>query len=75
MAYQPNAGKLPAACRIVDDQGEVTGYRKCHVRLFGGWDSRVAGHDPWPAGGNREAISWRIGRKPHPFEIKEFEVA
>ena len=29
MAYHPNAGSLPSACVIADDQGNVTGYRKC----------------------------------------------
>lgn len=75
MAYKPNAGKLPAACRIVDDQGEVTGYRKVHVRLHGGWCSRAAGHEPWPAGGGREATRWAVGKPPHDFDIKEWELA
>lgn len=74
MAWQSNEGRLPDACLILDEQGEVTGYRKVHVRLHGGWDSKAAGHDPWPAGGGRPPTEWRISRKPGPFEIESYEV-
>lgn len=74
MPYLPNPGHVPPECEILDDDGNVTGHRKVHVRLFGGWDSRKAGHAPWPAAGGRPPTIWRISRAPHPFEIKEFEV-
>lgn len=75
MAYQPNDGHVPEACIVRDDQGEIASYRKVHVRTFGGWDSRKAGHDAWPAGGGREKTNWRISRPRHAFDIKEWEIA
>jgi hypothetical protein len=75
MAYLPNPGRIPAECQICDEAGEVTGWRRVHIRLFGGWDSRKAGHDPWPAADGRPATVWRVSRPPHTFEIKEWEIA
>ena len=79
MPYQPNPGHLPEACIITetDDAGveHVTGHRSVHVRLFGGWDSKKAGAAPWPSAGRQPATRWAISRKPHPFEIEEFEIA
>lgn len=71
---QPNHGHLPSECIVRDERGEIAGYRSVHVQLFGGFDTRKAGHDPWPAGGGRIATDWRISRKPHPFEIESYEV-
>lgn len=73
MPYQPNPGHLPGECILFDEAGEITGYRAVHVRLFGGFDSRAAGHAPWPAAGSRPPTVWTISRKPHAFEIKEWE--
>lgn len=70
-----NPGHLPRECVIHDEQGEVTGYRPVHVRLWGGLDSRKAGHAPWPSGGTRVATDWTISKPPHPFDIKEYEIA
>lgn len=67
-----NEGHLPEACRILDDDGHVTGHRAVHVVLFGGFDSRKAGHAPWPSA---PPTVWRISAKPHPYEIREFEIA
>lgn len=75
MAYQPNDGLCPATCLIIDDEGEIAGFKRVHVRLFGGFDSRKAGHEPWPAGGTRPPTRWKIGGKPHAFDIKEWELA
>ena len=76
MAYQPNPGRLPADCELLDEHGELAGYRPVHVRLFCGWDSQRAGHAPWPAAGGRpRATVWRISTPPHPFEIQQYEVA
>lgn len=76
MAYHPNAGSLPSACVIVDDQGNVTSYRKIHVRCFGGYDSRKAGHDPWPSHtGRAQNTSWKISRPPFDLDIREWELA
>lgn len=74
MAYLPNLGHVPPECEVLDEDGNVTGYRNVHVRLFGGFDSKKAGHAPWPAGGGRPPTVWKISRKPHPFEIREYEV-
>ncbi len=82
MPYQPNLGHVPDECLIRDEDGNVTGFRAVHVRLFGspernlkGFDSKAAGLPPWPAGGARTPTIWKISRKPHPFEIKEWEIA
>ena len=76
MTYQPNPGRLPADCELLDDNGELTGYRPVQVRLFNGWDSKRSGHAPWPAAGGRpHATNWRLSRPPHPFEIESYEVA
>lgn len=75
MAYVTNVGELPWECIVRDENGKITGWRNVHVRLFGGYDSRKAGHPPWPADGARPATNWAISRRPHPFEIREWEVA
>lgn len=59
----------------MDDDGNVTGYRPVHVRLFNGLDTRARGDAPWPSAGGRPIqTNWKISRKPLPFEIKEFDV-
>lgn len=75
MHYQPNQGSLPDECLIRDEQGEVTGHRTVHVRLFGGIDTKARGDPPWPSAGARVPTRWKISRKPHPFEIKEWTLA
>lgn len=76
MAYARNPGHLPEECEIRGDDGDITGWRSVHVRLFGGYDSRKAGHAPWPAGSHRApATVWKISRPPHPFQIEEWEIA
>lgn len=76
MAWQPNHGSLPDDCVVLDDEtGEVTGYRKVHVRCFGGYDSKARGHEPWPAAGAKPPTVWKISRRPHPYEIQEYELA
>lgn len=71
MAWLINPGHLPPECEIRDEQGNITGYRKCHVRLRGGFDSQKAGHDPWPSKTNRGPTTrWTLGW--HCFDIVEF---
>lgn len=70
-----NEGHLPPECEIRDEHGNVTGYRAVHVVLFGGLDTRKAGHAPWPAAGGRPPTQWRISKPPHPYEIMEWEIA
>lgn len=45
-----NHGYLPLECEIRDDRGNVTGYRRVHVRLFNGYDTIRAGADRGAAG-------------------------
>lgn len=71
MPYQRNPGRLPPECVIRDDDGNATGFRAVHVRLFGGYDSRKRGDAPWPSGA---PTVWGISAQPHPFQIEEFEV-
>lgn len=74
MAYAPNPGRLPDACVIESDSG--TQYRSVHVQLFGGYCTRKAGAAPWPSKGARGGeTNWRISQPPHPYEIKEWEIA
>lgn len=75
VAYKRNPGRVPDDCHIRDDDGEFVGYRRVHVRLFGGWDSRVSGHTPWPSAGGRQSTKWSIDKPPHAFDIAEYEVA
>lgn len=76
MAYQPNEGRIPDACLILDDQGEVTGHRPVHVRCYGGYDTRKMGAAPWPSHtGRAQTTNWKISRRPHPFEIQEWVLA
>lgn len=72
MAYHPNAGSLPSACVIADDQGNVTSYRKVHVRLRQGYDTRKVGAAPWPSGGSRPPTRWSLSKSA--FDIIEYEV-
>ena len=74
MAYEPNPGKLPDECVVEDENGNVT-HRAVHVRLFGGWDSRKAGAAPWPSAGRQPATRWAISKRPHNFDIEEWEIA
>lgn len=74
MVWKANEGRCPYEAEIRDEGGGIAGHRAVHVRLFGGWDSKKAGHKPWPAAGARPPTNWRISRPPHPFEIKEYEV-
>lgn len=73
MAYAPNPGHLPFDCTIFNEEGQEVGFRSVHVRLFNGWDSKKAGASPWPAAGARPPTRWEIDRRPHPFQIKEYE--
>lgn len=88
MAYQRNEGHLPRECEIwadVETEGvlarSLVGYRNVHVRTFGGptvrpYDSKKAGAAPWPSAGSRPVqTNWGISNPPHPFEIKEWEIA
>lgn len=70
-----NEGRVPPATEIVDDAGDVVGYRAVHVVLFNGFSTKAAGHLPWPAAGGRIPTSWRISKPPHLFEIREWELA
>lgn len=71
-----NEGRIPPECEIRDDAGNVTDWRNVHVRCFGGYDSRKAGHAPWPAStGRAQTTNWKISRPPFGFEIREFEIA
>lgn len=74
MALQPNPGSLPRDCIVLDEEGNVIGFRKVHVVLFNGHSTRAAGQDPWPASGARPPTCWSISRPPQPFEIKAYEV-
>lgn len=74
MPYHRNEGRLPPETEIRDDAGRVTGHRSVHVRLFGGFDTRRAGHSPWPAAGGRPPTWWEISEPAHPFEIEFYEV-
>lgn len=71
MTYERNLGSQPPECAIRDSSGKLTGQHPVHVRLFNGWDSKAAGHQPWPAG----SADWCISAKPHPFQIEFYEVA
>lgn len=73
MAYRENRGKLPRSCVVFSDDGEERkSYRKVHVRLRNGFDSRRAGHDPWPAAGTMPPTRWSL--EGHPFDVVEYEV-
>lgn len=90
MAYLPNPGHVPPETEIWEDvetsgvvARSLVGHRPVHVRLWGdpargvaGWDTKRAGQAPWPAKGGRQIdTDWRISKPPHPYQIKEFEVA
>jgi len=70
-----NPGHLPPECVVTDDNGEAISFHHVHVKLFSGWSSRGAGHQPWPSAGCRPPTDWKISRKPHPFQIEEYELA
>lgn len=82
MPYLPNPGHCPPETEIwadVETDGilarSIVGHHKVHVRLFSGFDTKAAGHAPWPAKGGRPIeTNWSISRTPHPFQIREFEV-
>lgn len=63
MALQPNAGKCPS---------EAHG-RRVRVVLFNGHDTARKEPGGWAADG-KSGCNWRIGKPPHPFEIKEWEL-
>jgi hypothetical protein len=69
----PNSGRCPPEAEILDENGNVTSYRRVRVVLFNGHDTARKEPSGWPAGG-KGACNWRISRSPHPFEIREFEV-
>lgn len=71
----PNPGRLPPECEVLDEHGNVTGYRHVHVTLFNGFSTKKRGDAPWPAGGGRPPTIWRISKPPHPADIKEWELA
>ena len=75
MAYLPNPGHLPFDCTVFNEDGQETGFRQVHVRLFNGWDSKKVGASPWVAAGGRPPTRWEIDRKPHPFQIREYEIS
>lgn len=79
MTWRPNPGKIPDECAVWSEDGQSVTYRPVHVRTFGSdtippFDSKRAGHLPWPSGGGRPPTNWRISRPPQPFEIREYEV-
>lgn len=80
VVYLPNPGHLPFDCTIFDEDGQEIGFRQVHVRTFGTpktqpYDSKKAGHAPWPSAGGRPPTNWKVSNPPHAFEIKEYEVA
>lgn len=75
MAWKRNEGRLPAECVVLSEDGNVESYRAVHVRLFGGFDTQRTGHAPWPAAGGRPPTDWSISRQPHPFQIREYQIA
>lgn len=72
MALKPNPGSIPPECIIRDDDGNITGFRRVRVVCFGGYDSGEREPAGWLSGG-RGSCDWTISRKPHPFEISEYE--
>lgn len=71
---RPNPGRCPDDCAIVHPEtGEITGYRRVHVRLRNGWTSHASGS--WPAADGRPPTRWSISRPAHPFDIAEYEIA
>jgi len=74
VAGQPNPGHLPDECVVRDEAGEAVSYRRVHVVLQGGYDSRKAGHAPWPSAGGKPPTNWKLSRPPHAFEIATYEV-
>lgn len=73
MTYSVNIGELPQAAKVFDDDGLVSGYRKVHVRLRGGYDSKRAMADPWPAAGGRPGTRWMLDGSQ--FDIIEWCLA
>lgn len=72
-----NPGHLPPECEIYNEDGQLIGHRRVHVRLFNGWSSKAAGTGSWPSHGGRPVpTDWTIRRgTPHPFDIESYEVA
>lgn len=75
MAYSANQGRCPRECELRAEDGGIAGYRAVHVILHNGFDTKRAGHTPWPAAGRQPATVWRISRPAHPFEIEKWEIA
>jgi len=68
-----NPGYLPADCLVRDEARQVIGHRRVRVVLFGGVDSARKEPGGWASGG-RGACNWAISPRPHPFEIRQYEV-
>lgn len=68
---QPNPGHMPTACKIIDTDGNFAGYRRVHVVLRGGYDTRRLEPSGWASGG-RGACDWALTGSP--FDIVEYEV-
>lgn len=73
MPLAPNPGHCPPECEILDEDGNVIGHRRVRVVCFGGYDTKTKEPAGWPAGG-RGGCNWRIGKRPHPYEIREWEI-
>jgi hypothetical protein len=71
MAFRPNRGECPPECIVRDDDGNITGFRRVHVRLRGGYTT--VGREPsgWLSSG-RGGCRWTI--RNDPFDITEYEV-
>jgi len=73
MALAPNLGHLPDECILArDDEGKPAVFARVRVVLFNGYDTKVKEPAGWASGG-RGGCSWKISRRPHPYEIKEYE--
>ena len=78
MTYSANLGRCPREAEIRAEDGGMAGYRKVHVILHNGHDTKGRGQDPWPAaqpyGSRSPSTVWRISQPPHDFEIKKWEI-
>jgi len=73
MALAPNLGRIPDECILSrDEEGKPNLFARVRVVLFNGTDTAKTEPAGWAAGG-RNGCSWKISRRPHPFEIKEYE--
>lgn len=73
MPWHPNPGRCPDECLVLDELGEVTGYRRVHVWLFNGSESSIQSPNGWASGG-RGGCNWSICKPPHPFDIQEWRL-